>query len=78
MFSAYSCVMCLAPLIAEVFAHPDIEQAFEWGEGVVGSFIGGAGCGDFLGCYIGEFADFAHEFGGVEQVGKLAAPEAKY
>ncbi len=62
--------------VAEVFADVDVEEAFEGGEGVVGSLVGFAGLGYFLGGDVGEFADFAHELGGVEEVGELVAPEA--
>ncbi len=36
-------------LIAEVLADPDIQQAFERGEGIVGPFVGLARFGNFLG-----------------------------
>ena len=65
----------LSAFVGEVFADPDVEQAFEGGEGVVGSAIGGTGFGDLGGGDVGEGTDTAHEFGGVEEVAELAAPE---
>ena len=64
----------LCSLVTKVFADVHVEQAFEGGEGVVGSLIGFTRGDHFLGGGVGELADFAHELGGVKQVGELVAP----